>query len=95
MECRDVCVLVGHCTSRSVVQTTDPPPPDLRIFRLVTFLFLGNEIGMATVLKSAPNFSLRESKRNVIKVVGRILLGYSIGGLAVILLSIRFQCAGT
>jgi len=60
----------------------------------VKFFFLTKEIGMAAVLKSAPNFSLRESKRYVIKVVGRILLGYSVGGLAVILLSIRFQCAG-
>jgi len=49
---------------------------------------------MTAVLKSAPNFSLRESKRYVIKVVRRILLGYSVGGLAVILLSIRLQSTG-
>jgi hypothetical protein len=60
----------------------------------VKFLFLSKEIGIKTVLKSAPNFSLRESKRYVMKVVGRILLGYSVGGLVVILLSIKFQCAG-
>ena len=40
---------------------------------------------MTTVLRSAPNFSLSESKRYVINVVTRILLGYSVGGLAVIL----------
>lgn len=71
-----------------------PPPSTLRIFRLAKFIFLSKEIGMKRVLKSAPNFSLRESKCYVMKVVGRILLDYGVGGLAVILLSIGFQCAG-
>lgn len=69
------------------------PPPDLRNFRLMQFFFLSKGTGMTTVLKSAPISSLRESKRNV-TVAGRILLGDNVGGLEVILRSIRFQCAG-